>query len=109
MAIKVDIGTLGLGDFPEVARTVVAGILNSKIALFWGVLLFWGSYFFTDTHDRRFRIVGGFAHATAHLVAAFLLGWLGAHAAVTWLHLPPNGIRQIAAGARSRALTRPAG
>jgi hypothetical protein len=97
MAIKVDVGHLGLGDLGEVVRTVVAGILDSEIALFWGVLLFWGFYFFTETHDKRFKRIGGFAHATAHLVAAFLLGWLGAYAAVTWLALPLNGIRQILA------------
>ena len=33
--------------------------------------------FFTDTHVRWYRFVGGALHATIHLVAAFTLGWCG--------------------------------
>jgi hypothetical protein len=95
MAIKVDIGHLGLGDIAQVLHAVVAGILNSQIALLWGFLLVFGFYFFTETHDKRFKRWGGLAHATAHLVAAFLLGWLGLYAAVTWMDLPLNSISQI--------------
>jgi hypothetical protein len=78
-----------------VLHAVVAGILNSQIALLWGFLLVFGFYFFTETHDKRFKRWGGLAHATAHLVAAFLLGWIGLYAAVTWLGLPVNSISQI--------------
>ena len=95
MAIKVDIGQLGLGDIGQVLRAVTAGILNSQIALLWGFLLLFGFYFFTETHDPKFKRWGGLSHATAHLVAAFLLGWFGLYAAVTWLELPPNSISQI--------------
>ncbi len=95
MAIKVDIGGLGLRDIGKVLRIVVAGILNSEIALFWGVLLVFGFYFFTETHDPKFKRWGGLAHAAAHLVAAFFLGWFGLYAAVTWMRLPLNGISQI--------------
>ena len=95
MAIKVDIGHLGLGDLPQVLHDVAAGILNSQTALLWGFLLLFGFYFFTETHDPKFKRWGGLAHATSHLTAAFLLGWLGLHAAVTWLDLPLNSISQI--------------
>ena len=95
MAIKVDIGHQGLGDIVQVLHAVVAGILNSQIALLWGFLLVFGFYFFTETHDRKFKRWGGLTHATAHLLAAFLLGWLGLYAAVTWLQLPLNSISQI--------------
>ena len=95
MAIKVDIGHQGLGDIVQVLQAVAAGILNSQIALLWGFLLVFGFYFFTETHDRKFKRWGGLTHATAHLLAAFLLGWLGLYAAVTWLGLPLNSISQI--------------
>ena len=95
MAIKVDIGHQGLGDIVQVLHAVAAGILNSQIALLWGFLLVFGFYFFTETHDRKFKRWGGLTHATAHLLAAFLLGWLGLYAAVTWLQLPLNSISQI--------------
>jgi hypothetical protein len=97
MAIKVDIGGLGLRDIGQALHAVVAGILNSEIALFWGVLLVFGFYFFTETHDPRFKRWGGLAHATAHLIAAFLLGWFGLYASVTWMALPLNSISQIIA------------
>jgi len=80
-----------------VLHIVVAGILNSEIALFWGVLLVFGFYFFTETHDPKFKRWGGLAHATAHLLAAFLLGWFGLYASVTWMELPLNSISQIVA------------
>ena len=95
MAIKVDIGHNGLRDFGQVLHAVVAGILASQIALLWGFLLLFGFYFFTETHDRNFKRWGGLTHATAHLVAAFLLGWLGLYVAITWLGLPLNSISQI--------------
>ena len=97
MAIKVDIGHLGLRDAGQALHIVAAGILNSEIALFWGVLLVFGFYFFTETHDPRFKRWGGLAHASTHLLAAFLLGWFGLYASVTWMGLPLNSISQIIA------------
>jgi len=97
MAIKVDIGHLGLRDVGQALHVVAAGILNSEIALFWGLLLVFGFYFFTETHDPKFRRWGGLAHATAHLIASFLLGWFGLYASVTWMALPLNSISQIIA------------
>jgi len=95
MAIKVNIGEHGLRHGRQVVHDIIAGILNSQIALLWGFLLLLGFYFFTDTHDEKFRRWGGLTHAMAHLVAAFLLGWLGLYVAVTGLGLPPYNIRQI--------------
>ena len=95
MAIKVNIGEHGLRHGRQVVHDIIAGILNSQIALLWGFLLLFGFYFFTDTHDEKFRRWGGLTHAMAHLVAAFLLGWLGLYVAVTGLGLPPYNIRQI--------------
>jgi hypothetical protein len=95
MAIKVDIRQPGLRHGRQVVHDIIAGILNSQIALLWGFLLLFGFYFFTDTHDEKFRRWGGLAHATAHLVAAFLLGWFGLYTAVTMLGLPLESISQI--------------
>jgi hypothetical protein len=95
-AIKVDIGQLGVRDLGRVLYLVTSGILNSQIALLWGVLLVFGFLFFTDTHDPRFKRWGGLTHAAAHLLAAFLLGWFGFYAAETWFGRPVNSIGQIA-------------
>ena len=35
-----------------------------------------GFIFFTDTHVRSWRILGGAFHALLHLAAAFVVGWL---------------------------------
>ena len=32
--------------------------------------------FFTDTHAKWYRVLGGVTHALSHLVAAFAIGWL---------------------------------
>ena len=72
------------------------GVLERHFALLWGFLLLFGFYFFTDTHDEKFRRWGGLTHAIVHLVAAFLLGWFGLYVAVTALGLPLYSIRQVA-------------
>ncbi len=41
------------------------------------VLLMLGLIFFTDSNSKRFKRVAGFLHGTAHLIAAFALGWFG--------------------------------
>ncbi|PYP80386.1 MAG: hypothetical protein DMD35_04580 [Gemmatimonadetes bacterium] len=95
MAIKVDIGHLGARDVVQVLHLVLAGILNSQIALLWGMLLLFGFYFFTDTHDESFKRWGGLTHALAHLTTAFLLGWFGSYFSESWLGLEVNSISQI--------------
>ena len=42
----------------------------------WLVTIVGGFIFFTDTHVRTWRIVGGACHALLHLAAAFAVGWL---------------------------------
>jgi hypothetical protein len=41
----------------------------------WLVTIVAGFIFFTDTHVRSWRILGGACHALLHLSAAFLVGW----------------------------------
>jgi len=42
----------------------------------WLIAIYAGFIFFTDTHVRSWRVIGGAFHATMHLAAAFLVGWL---------------------------------
>ena len=95
MAIKVDTSEHGLRHGAQVVHDIIAGILNSQIALLWGFLLLFGFYFFTDTHSENFRRWGGLTHALAHLSAAFLLGWLGLYVAVFAFGRPLYSISQI--------------
>ena len=42
----------------------------------WLLFVIAGLVFFTDTHSRAYRILGGAAHAMAHLFSALGLAWL---------------------------------
>ena len=51
--------------------------LTDPVNGLWLATVIGGFIFFTDTHVRWYRLVGGALHATMHLVAAFTLGWCG--------------------------------
>ena len=51
--------------------------LTDPVNGLWLATVIGGFIFFTDTHVRWYRFVGGALHATIHLVAAFTLGWCG--------------------------------
>jgi hypothetical protein len=60
-------------------RTALAAALNASVRDplngMWLVGIIGGFIFFTDTHIRSWRILGGAFHALLHLAAAFLVGW----------------------------------
>jgi hypothetical protein len=62
------------------AQTALAATMNAAIRDplngMWLVSVVGGFIFFTDTHVRSWRILGGAFHAVAHLAAAFVVGWL---------------------------------
>jgi hypothetical protein len=51
--------------------------------------------FFTDTHVRSWRIVGGTFHAFLHLAAAFAVGWLALRFTTGALELHYGSILQL--------------
>ncbi len=94
-AVQVDLATLSTAGLWQVLHSVAEAILNSQIAVLWGLLLFFGFFFFTDTRSPRFKLWGGLTHATSHLVAVFLLGWFATWITVGKLQLAPRGIPQL--------------
>jgi len=62
------------------AKTALAATMNAAIRDplngMWLVSVVGGFIFFTDTHIRSWRILGGAFHAVSHLAAAFGVGWL---------------------------------
>jgi hypothetical protein len=96
-AIQVDLPTMATAGLRDALLLVVTAVLKSQIAFFWALLLFGGFFLFTDTRSPRFRFWGGLAHATSHLVAVFLLGWLGTWLTVAKWGLVPLSIRQLLA------------
>jgi hypothetical protein len=61
----------------------------------WLVIFVAGLLFFTDTHSRVYRILGGGLHALAHLLAAFLLAWLSLRFTVDALGMSFGGALQL--------------
>jgi hypothetical protein len=60
-------------------RTALGAAINAAIRDplngMWLVTIVAGFIFFTDTHVRSWRILGGASHALLHLAAAFMVGW----------------------------------
>lgn len=61
----------------------------------WLVLIVGAFIFFTDTHVRSWRILGGAFHAVMHLAAAFMVGWLALLLTVRGFDLGYGSISQL--------------
>jgi hypothetical protein len=70
-----------VGDAVEL--TAQAFNRNPALTL-WVLLLMAALVTFNDTHSRLYRWLGGLAHASAHWLCMFAIGW-GALAVVLWL------------------------
>ncbi|MCB1623152.1 MAG: hypothetical protein KDI32_01095 [Pseudomonadales bacterium] len=62
-----------LTAFDAAVRAAVRDPVNGL----WLILVIAAFIFFTDTHVRWWRVLGGISHGLAHLAAAFGVGWLG--------------------------------
>ncbi len=63
-------------DLPAALGAAMNASIRDPLNGMW-LMLFIGAFiFFTDTHIRSWRIVGGASHAVLHLAAAFMVGWL---------------------------------
>lgn len=87
-AVKADVGHAGISQWKGVLHDVAGAVLGSQIAVLWAALLFFGFFFFTDTHSKQYKLWGGLTHATSHLLAAFSIGWFALWATVT--HVAPR-------------------
>jgi hypothetical protein len=81
------------------AQTAFAATLNAAIRDplngMWLVSIVGGFIFFTDTHVRSWRILGGAFHAVSHLAAAFAVGWLALLLTLHVFHLGYGTIAQL--------------
>ncbi len=80
-------------------RTALAAAMNAAIRDplngMWLVSVVGGFIFFTDTHIRSWRILGGACHALLHLAAAFMVGWLALLLTVQVFDLAYGSIAQL--------------
>ena len=75
----------------------LTGAIRDPINGLWLMGVVSAFVFFTDTHARWYRVLGGITHAIAHLGAAFALGWLALVVTTRWLGLPFGGVAQMLA------------
>jgi len=62
-------------DLPTALSAAMNAAIRDPLNGMWLVSIIAGFIFFTDTHVRSWRILGGAFHAVLHLAAAFLVGW----------------------------------
>ena len=62
-------------EFSQALRSVLAAAVRDPILGVWLIMVVAGILFFTDTHSRVYRVLGGGLHAIAHLLAALTLAW----------------------------------
>jgi len=79
--------------FAAASNAAVRDPLNGM----WLITILAGFIFFTDTHVRTWRIVGGTFHAAMHLLAAFMVGWFALLLTVRGLDLYYGSTVQILA------------
>jgi hypothetical protein len=65
-----------LETFPVAVFSALQVAVQSPLCGLWLMFVVAALVFFTDTHSRIYRVVGGGLHAIAHLFAALALAWL---------------------------------
>ncbi len=87
-------------ESPAIAlQSALRAGLREPVYGMWLIVFVAGLMFFTDTHSRVYRVIGGGLHAIAHLLAAFLLAWLSLRVTVGAIGLPfGSSLQLIVAG-----------
>jgi hypothetical protein len=82
-------------DLPTALGAALNASVRDPLNGMW-LVLFMGSFiFFTDTHVRSWRILGGTFHAILHLAAAFMVGWFALLITVQLFELPYGALSQL--------------
>ena len=82
-------------DLPTALAAALNAAIRDPLNGMWLVLIIGGFIFFTDTHIRSWRILGGAFHALLHLTAAFFVGWAALLLTVEGLDLGYGSISQL--------------
>ncbi len=82
-------------DLPTALNAALNASIRDPLNGMWLVLVIGGFIFFTDTHIRSWRILGGACHALLHLAAAFMVGWLALLLTVRGFDLGYGTISQL--------------
>jgi hypothetical protein len=82
-------------DLPTALAAALNAAIRDPLNGMWLVAIIGGFIFFTDTHVRSWRIVGGAFHAVLHLAAAFAVGWAALRFTTGALELHYGSILQL--------------
>jgi hypothetical protein len=70
---------LNLADVDTIGHAFTSSLrvaVRDPLCGLWLLFVIAGLVFFTDTHSRAYRVLGGATHALAHLFAALVLAWI---------------------------------
>jgi hypothetical protein len=82
-------------DLPTALFAAVHAAIRDPFNGLWLVGIIAAFIFFTDTHMRWWRVLGGASHALSHLAAAFLVGWCAYLLTTDVLDLSYGSITQL--------------
>jgi hypothetical protein len=88
-----------LDTFSRAVSSALQAAVRDPVSGIWLMLVIAGLMFFTDTHSRVYRILGGGLHAMAHLFAALALAWLSMRFTVAGLGMSHGSLQLLLAGA----------
>lgn len=81
---------LNLADVDTVGHAFTSSLrvaVRDPLCGLWLLFVIAGLVFFTDTHSRAYRILGGVMHALAHLFSALVIAWLAMRFTTGSLHM----------------------
>ena len=93
-AWSVSVDTTSSNSVSAALRDSLHSTLNDPFAMFLLFLLFTGVLVFTDTHSKVYRWLAGVIHASSHLAAVFVIGWLVTLVTNDYWGLGARSIRQ---------------
>jgi hypothetical protein len=83
-------------SFVNILRPAAAAIALNPIFGLWVLAVIAAFVFFTDTHVRWYRILGGIAHALTHFAVALVLAWAALYCTVKMAGMTFGSIAQMA-------------
>jgi hypothetical protein len=92
---SASLGPASISTVGDALHAAVTGAIRDPINGLWLIAFIASFVFFTDTHARWFRVLGGACHGAAHLAAAFGVGWLALIATTRWLGLGFGDVPQM--------------
>jgi len=82
-------------DLPTALGAAMNAAIRDPLNGMWLITILAGFIFFTDTHVRSWRVLGGIFHAVLHFGAAFLVGWFALLLTVQAFDLSYGSILQL--------------